>query len=75
VATRHGGIPEAVEDGGTGYLVPERDAAALGAALDALLAGDSLRARMGRAARQLVRERFDLHRQTERLEQLYAEVL
>jgi len=75
VATRHGGIPEAVEDGSTGYLVPERDAAALGAALDALLAGDSLRARMGREARQLVRERFDLRRQTDRLEQLYAAVL
>jgi glycosyltransferase involved in cell wall biosynthesis len=75
VATRHGGIPEAVEDGGTGYLVPERDASALGAALDALLAGDSLRTRMGCAARWLVRERFDLRRQTERLEQLYAGVL
>jgi colanic acid/amylovoran biosynthesis glycosyltransferase len=75
VATRHGGIPEAVEDGSTGYLVPERDAAALGAALDALLAGDSLRARMGQHARRLVRERFDLRRQTARLEHLYAAVL
>jgi glycosyltransferase involved in cell wall biosynthesis len=75
VATRHGGIPEAVEDGSTGYLVPERDASALGAALDALLAADSLRARMGREARRLVRERFDLRRQTGRLEQLYSEVL
>jgi glycosyltransferase involved in cell wall biosynthesis len=75
VATRHGGIPEAVEDGTTGYLVPERDASALGAALDALLAGDSLRARMGREARRLVRERFDLRRQTERLENLYEAVL
>ncbi len=75
VATRHGGIPEAVEDGSTGYLVPERDASALGAALDALLAGDSLRARMGREARRLVRERFDLRRQTDHLEHLYAAVL
>ncbi|MEO8464668.1 MAG: glycosyltransferase [Gammaproteobacteria bacterium] len=75
VATRHGGIPEAVEDGSTGYLVAERDASALGAALDALLAGDSLRARMGGEARRLVRERFDLHRQTDRLEHLYAAVL
>ena len=75
VATRHGGIPEAVEDGSTGYLVPERDAASLGAALDALLAGESLRARMGQEARRLVRERFDLHSQTDRLEELYSEAL
>ncbi len=75
VATRHGGIPEAVEDGSTGYLVPERDAASLGAALDALLAGESLRARMGQEARRLVRERFDLRSQTDRLEELYSEAL
>ncbi len=75
VATHHGGIPEAVEDGSTGYLVPERDAAALAGALDALLAGDSLRARMGQQGRRLVRERFDLRRQTGHLEQLYAETL
>ena len=75
VATRHGGIPEAVEDGRTGYLVPERDAAALAAALDALLASEPLRVRFGDAARRFARERFDLHRQTHGLEQLYEGVL
>jgi colanic acid/amylovoran biosynthesis glycosyltransferase len=29
VSTRHGGIPELIEDGASGHLVPERDAAAL----------------------------------------------
>jgi colanic acid/amylovoran biosynthesis glycosyltransferase len=75
VATRHGGIPEAVVDGGTGCLVPERDAGALADALDALLSSGSLRARMGGEARRLARERFDLERQTAQLEQMYAEVL
>lgn len=37
VATRHGGMPELVEDGATGLLVPERDAAALAAALARLI--------------------------------------
>ena len=75
VATRHGGIPEAVEDGRTGYLVPERDAAALAGALDVLLASEALRCSFGDAARRLARERFDLHRQTRGLEQLYEGVL
>lgn len=75
VATRHGGIPEAVEDGSTGYLVRERDAAGLAAALDVLLSSESLRQLFGDAARRFARERFDLHRQTRGLERLYEEVL
>lgn len=75
VATRHGGIPEAVEDGGTGYLVPERDADSLAGALDALLSSESLRQRLGDQARCIVHSRFDLHRQTRGLEQLYEAVL
>jgi glycosyltransferase involved in cell wall biosynthesis len=75
VATRHGGIPEAVEDGRTGYLVPERDAASLAGALDVLLSSDSLRASFGDAARRFARERFDLHQQTRGLERLYEGVL
>jgi glycosyltransferase involved in cell wall biosynthesis len=75
VATRHGGIPEAVEDGSTGYLVRERDAAALAGALDVLLSSESLRRRFGDAARRFARARFDLHRQTRTLERLYEGVL
>jgi glycosyltransferase involved in cell wall biosynthesis len=75
VATHHGGIPEAVEDGATGYLVPERDAGALADALDALLGSESLRVRMGGAARHFARSRFDLHPQTRALERLYEGVL
>ena len=36
VGTRHAGIPELVEDGVSGFLVPERDAAALADALERL---------------------------------------
>lgn len=75
VATRHGGIPEAVRDGETGYLVAERDSEALAEALDALFSRDDVRRRMGAAARALARERFDLTLQTAALERLYAEVL
>jgi colanic acid/amylovoran biosynthesis glycosyltransferase len=75
VATQHGGIPEAVQDGETGYLVPERDADALADALDTLLSSEQLRRRMGDAARRFARSRFDLQRQTGHLEQLYEGVL
>ena len=75
VATLHSGIPEAIVDGDTGFLVPERDVEALALRLGTLLANDGLRARMGRRARSMVEEIFDLNRQTLRLETLYEEVL
>jgi colanic acid/amylovoran biosynthesis glycosyltransferase len=75
VATRHGGIPEAVKDGDTGYLVAERDADELADALDTLLSSEALRWKMGDAARRFARSRFDIARQTKTLEQLYEAVL
>jgi len=52
VASRVGGIPELIEDGQTGLLVPPGDAPALAAALTRLVADAELRARLGAAARQ-----------------------
>ncbi|MGE5200103.1 MAG: glycosyltransferase family 4 protein, partial [Rhodospirillaceae bacterium] len=51
VATRVGGIPSVVEHARTGWLVPERDAAALEAAIEHLLAQPQARAALGAAAR------------------------
>lgn len=58
VATRHGGIPEAVEDGVTGRLVPERSPDALSAAI-VELADASLRQRLGAAGRAKVEAEYD----------------
>ncbi len=74
VATRHSGIPEAVEDGETGFLVPEHDRAALAERIGTLLGSPHLRREMGFAARALAVERFDRLRQAERLEAIYDEV-
>lgn len=52
VASGISGIPLAVVDGETGALVPERDAAALAAALGALLADPARRRALGRAGRR-----------------------
>jgi colanic acid/amylovoran biosynthesis glycosyltransferase len=74
VATRHGGMPEAVRDGETGILADERDDVAIGAALDTLLGNPELAARMGRQGRQFVTEVFNLRTQTAALEHLYDQV-
>jgi glycosyltransferase involved in cell wall biosynthesis len=70
-----GGIPEAVIDGETGFLVPERDDAGLASKIGRLLADQTLRQRMGTAARRLVTQKFDLVAQTRVLETLYDEAL
>ncbi len=58
VATRHGGIGEAVLEGETGRLVPEHAPAKLAAAL-LELADPGLRERFGRAGRRHVEQAFD----------------
>ncbi|MCB0216411.1 MAG: glycosyltransferase [Chloroflexi bacterium] len=57
VATRVGGLPEAVEDGVTGTIVPPADPAALATAILALLEDAALRTRLAAGARA-ARERF-----------------
>ena len=75
VGTDHGGIPEAVTDGVNGFLVPERDPAALAERLLTLLRDPQLCEQFGKAGREMVLERFNLRRQTEKLESLYGGLL
>lgn len=75
VGTGHAGIPEAIVDGETGFVVPERDAGALAARLEILLGSAELRQRMGAAARRLAEEKFDAVRQIARLEEIYDGLL
>ncbi len=73
VATRHGGIPEAVGDGISGWLVAERDAPGLADAMNRLTADHVEWERFGAAAAAAVRVRFDLAAQTAVLEGIYDE--
>lgn len=75
VATPVGAIPEAVEDGKSGLLVPVRDAAALDAALRRLIDDPSLRRTLGAAARARVEEVFAFDAVIARLGALYEELL
>jgi glycosyltransferase involved in cell wall biosynthesis len=62
VTTSVGGIPEVVEDGVTGLLVPPKDADALATAALRIIEDNELRQRCIRNARKLVCERFDVNR-------------
>ncbi len=62
VATRAGGIPEAVSDGTTGILVPPQDEQALAGAIVQLLKDPARRARFGEAGRARVVEAFSVDR-------------
>ncbi|MCW2673280.1 MAG: GDP-mannose-dependent alpha-(1-6)-phosphatidylinositol monomannoside mannosyltransferase [Frankiales bacterium] len=58
VSTRHAGIPEAVVEGVTGFLVDEGDVDAMADRLATLAADGALRQRFGAAGRQIVLDRF-----------------
>lgn len=75
VASDVGGIPEQVDDGRSGFLVPPADASALDARLDLVLRDDELRARLGRHAAERAGQEFDFERQVRRYLGWYAEIL
>lgn len=75
VATYHSGIPEAVIDGETGFLVAEKDDLALAEKLDILLGDRALGKTMGRQGRELMNEKFDLRQQTNKLEAIYSSLI
>ena len=74
VASNAGALPEIVEDGVTGFLVPPGDARALAAAIMKLLQDPALRHRMGRAGRLRVLERYSAERVARETLALYSRV-
>ena len=75
VATEVGGIPEIVEDGKHGVLVPANMPGKLAEAIIAVLNDESLRERLGANGLQQCRERFLASSTVERLNALYIELL
>jgi glycosyltransferase involved in cell wall biosynthesis len=71
VGTRHNGIPEAIVDGTTGLLVPERDVPALADSLARLLSDRNLWSSMSQRARAHAVQSFDVADQTVKLEAIY----
>ena len=75
VASRSGGIPDVVEDGVTGLLVPPAEPAALAAAMDAVLARPDRGAALGASGRQAALARFTPEAAGRRYAALYADAL
>lgn len=75
VASDVGGVPEIVEHGATGLLVPPRDPQAIAAALLQLLTDSDGAARLAAAGKRVVFDRFDFVNRVRTEERLYDEVL
>lgn len=74
IVSRVGGMPELVEDGVSGLVVPPGDPHALAAAIRQLALEESLRRRIGAAALQRIQEDFHIRRTFEKTRALYAEL-
>ena len=71
VTSRIAGVPELVDDGVSGILVPPGAVAPLSDALDSLLKNASLREDMGRAGREKVKREFSTESEAEKLKRLF----
>jgi glycosyltransferase involved in cell wall biosynthesis len=75
VATNVGGIPEFVEDGKTGWLVPPRDSDAVAARLRRLLQNPTERRTFGEAGRRRVRDHFSARQMAASITRIYDDLL
>lgn len=74
VSTLHNGIPDGVQDGITGFLVPEKDSVQLADRIEYLIENPRIRQEMGRCGQEFVRNKFDVGRVTEALIDLFQMV-
>ena len=75
IASWVGGIPELIEDGKTGILIPPQDAETLSTSLIRLLTNQSLARQLGIAGQKFVRKHFDVQIMAQANEALYLELL
>jgi glycosyltransferase involved in cell wall biosynthesis len=75
LGTWHGGIPEIIDDGRTGYLVPERDVELLAARLRDLASDPALGRELGAAARRKMEREYDTVQQNRRFEEHLLSVI
>jgi glycosyltransferase involved in cell wall biosynthesis len=75
IASRMGGIPELVEDGVTGILIPPARAEEMAKAISTLLQNNELALSMGRAGRKRAEEYFDIKMCVDKSIALYEECL
>ena len=74
IASRVGGVPEAVTDGETGFTAAPDDPETLIRKLESLIEDPSVRARMGARSREVYEERFTLERMVRESVAVYAQM-
>lgn len=72
VCTMLPSMPELIEDGKTGFMIPAKDPAALAVIVEKLDRDKKLRGDIASAARNVVEEKFDVVKNTRRLKQIFA---
>jgi glycosyltransferase involved in cell wall biosynthesis len=75
IASRVGGVPEMVEHGRNGLLVPPGDPVRLAEACLQILQNSDQARKMGQAGREIVEQRFNIRRQAQQLSELYQGLL
>ncbi len=75
ISTRHSGISELVQDGISGFLVPEKDVDALAEKCEYLISHPQRRMEMGRSGRKFVEENFEISKLNQKLVELYSSSL
>lgn len=75
VATAVNGLPELIQDGVTGLLVPRKDPVALAKAIESVLADPQMAASFGLAARRLVEQTYSIEGWIEQMESLYESLV
>jgi glycosyltransferase involved in cell wall biosynthesis len=71
ISTPLGGIPEMVENEINGELVPERDPAAICAALERMISDPERARRLGDRGRQIAQEKFSIERSGRELREMF----
>jgi glycosyltransferase involved in cell wall biosynthesis len=75
VATRIAGVPKLIEDGVNGLLVEPDDVEGLTRALETMLGDQALRARLARAGRQTIEERYTFAGRMKKIRAIYDDLL
>lgn len=75
IATNAGGVPDIIENGVNGILVPPRNPQRLADGILKVLSDLELGKKLGDAGRKVVKQRFSLEKQMRKIEKLYEDVL
>lgn len=75
ISTYHSGIPELIEDGRSGYLLPERDISGIVSTIEILLNDIKLRTQIGLAGRKKVEQEYNIKLLNNRLEEILHQLI